>query len=103
MPKPVPAYLLIDLSNSFTKFAAASRDCLKRVSRIPTSALTRRALEGMARPGQKIVLSSVVPEKTRLVLKAFAPQVRRGDFVNVTSRLNIGAGIGGHPYLLTPA
>ena len=91
--KPVSEYLLIDISNSFTKFATSSRDALRRVSRIPTPGLTRAAFVRMARPGQKIVLSSVVPEKARMALQAFAPQAARGHFLTVSSRLNIGAGI----------
>jgi len=86
-------YLLIDISNSFTKFVSASRNVLKRVSRLPTPGLTRAAFEAMARPDQKIVLSSVVPAKARLALKAFAPQAARGHVLTVSPRLNLGAGI----------
>jgi len=89
----VPEYLLIDISNSFAKFASASRDTLHRVSRLPTPGLTRRAFAGMAHPGQKIVLSSVVPDKARLALQAFAPQAARGRLLTVNSRLKLGAGI----------
>ena len=92
-PSPTPEYLLIDISNSFTKFSSSSRDALGRVSRTPTASLTRRTLAAMARPGQKIVLSSVVPASTRLALKAFAPQIARGEFLAVSSRLKLGAGI----------
>jgi len=91
--KPAPEYLLIDNSNSFTKFATASRDALQRVSRLPTRGLTRRAFASMVRPGQKIVLSSVVPDKARLALQAFAPQAASGDLLIVSPRLNLGAGI----------
>jgi type III pantothenate kinase len=86
-------YLLIDISNSFTKFASSSRDTLRRVSRIPTPALTRRSFAGMARPGQRIVLSSVVPDAARLALRAFAPQAARGELLIVSPKLNLGAGI----------
>ena len=88
-----PEYLLIDISNSYTKFAAATRSALRKVSRLPTPALTRAALQRMARPGQKIVLSSVVPAKARLALNAFAPQAAQGLLLTVTSRLDLGAGI----------
>lgn len=91
--RPVPEYLLIDISNSFTKFASASRDKLRRVSRLTTPGLTRRAFAGMARPGQKIVLSSVVPDKVRMALHAFAQEAVRGHFLTVSSRLELGAGI----------
>lgn len=89
----MPEYLLIDISNSFTKTAPASRDALGRVSRRPTPGLTRRAFEAMARPGQKIVLSSVVPAKSRLALAAFAPQASEGRLLTVSSKLDLGAGI----------
>ena len=86
-------YLLIDISNSFTKFATATSGSLLRVSRLATPGLTLRSFARMARPGQKIVLSSVVPEKARLALRAFARQATRGDLLTVSARLNLGAGI----------
>jgi len=92
-PKSAPEYLLIDISNSFTKFASASRDALRRVSCLPTPGLTRRAFASMRRPGQKIVLSSVVPDKARLALKAFAREAARGLLLTVSPSLDLGAGI----------
>jgi type III pantothenate kinase len=47
----------------------------------------------MIRPGQKIVLSSVVPEKGRLALRAFAPQAARGHLLTVGPGLDLGVGI----------
>ncbi len=47
----------------------------------------------MARPGQRIVLSSVVPDKARLARAAFAPQVAAGRLLTVSARLALGAGI----------
>jgi type III pantothenate kinase len=95
MPRPAPSneYLLIDISNSFTKFATATTGSLHRVSRRPTPGLTVQSFERMARAGRKIVLSSVVPEKARLALRAFASHAKRGDLLTVSSRLNLGAGI----------
>ena len=90
---PPPEYLLIDISNSFTKFASSSRDTLRRVSRLPTPGLTLRSFARMARPGQKIVLSSVVPASARLALRAFARQAARGHLLTVSPRLDLGAGI----------
>jgi type III pantothenate kinase len=92
-PKRAPEYLLIDISNSFTKFAAATPAALRRVSRVRTPSLTRRDFEKMARPGRKIVLSSVVPAKGRLAREAFAAQAARGDLLVVSSKLKLGAGI----------
>jgi type III pantothenate kinase len=93
MRSPCPEYLLIDISNSFTKFAPASRKTLGRVSRLATPALNRRAFAAMARPGQKIVLSSVVPEKAALAQRAFARQAAAGQLLTVNAKLNLGAGI----------
>jgi len=92
-PSSLSEYLLIDISNSFTKFASSSRDTLRRVRRLPTPTLTRQSFEKMARPGQKIVLSSVVPAKARLAVKAFAPQDARGALLTVGPHLALGAGI----------
>ena len=90
---PKPEYLLIDISNSFTKYATSSRADLRRVSRIATSTLTRRSFAAMVRPGQKIVLSSVVPAKARLAQAAFARQAAQGHLVIVSSKIELGAGI----------
>jgi type III pantothenate kinase len=84
-----PDYLLIDLSNSFTKFASSSPDTLGRVHRVPTPSLTRAIFAKMARPGQKIVLSSVVPAKATLALAAFANH----QLITVSHRLDLGVGI----------
>jgi type III pantothenate kinase len=92
-PSPRTQYLLIDISNSFTKFATASPAGLDRVSRVPTAGLTQRSFSRMARPGQRIVLSSVVPAKGRLALRAFAKQAALGHLLTVSSRLKLGAGI----------
>jgi len=92
-PSPTHEYLLIDISNSFTKFAASSRDRLRRVGRVATRSLARCDFADMARPGQKIVLSSVVPEAGRLALSAFARQAERHELLTVSSRLKLGAGI----------
>ncbi len=92
MPMP-PDYLLIDISNSFTKFAQASRRGLGRVSRVRTPTLTAAAFRRMPRAGQKIVLCSVVPEKAALALAAFAAQARSGDLVQVSNKIDLGVEI----------
>jgi type III pantothenate kinase len=86
-------YLLIDISNSFTKFASATPGRLGRVSRTPTKSLTRAAFTRMALPGQRIILSSVVPAKGALARKAFASQEKAGALLVVSAKLNLGAGI----------
>jgi len=84
-----PEYLLIDISNSFTKFAHATRDTVGRVSRRRTAELSRRDFAAMARPGQKVVLSSVVPARGKLAQAAFAGR----PLLTVGPRLKLGAGI----------
>ncbi|HEX4084809.1 MAG TPA: type III pantothenate kinase [Chthoniobacteraceae bacterium] len=84
-----PEYLLIDISNSYTKIAPASREATGRVWRRRTAELTKRDFAAMARPGQKIVLSSVVPAKGRLAQAAFAGH----PLVTVGPKVNLGAGI----------
>jgi len=86
-------YLLVDISNSFTKFAHSSRDTLRRVSRLPTSSLTRRSFASMARPGQKILLSSVVPAKARLALAAFSAHTAHGHLLTLSPCLALGVGV----------
>ena len=65
-------YLLIDISNSFTKAAFASRGRIGRPTRLATAKLTSRWLQGFQkkREADLIVVSSVVPSKNRLVRRA---------------------------------
>ena len=66
MHVPAPDYLLIDISNSFTKLAAATRDALVGDPvRIPTPKLTAAAIRhavGKGTFGRGVILSSVVPD-----------------------------------------
>jgi type III pantothenate kinase len=80
-------FLLIDVSNSYTKLALASRDKLGRVRRVPTSHLGVKTLHALR--FEKIVLCSVVPEKTRL-LRAF---FKKQPIVEVSHRIRLGVGI----------
>ncbi len=82
-------FLLIDVSNSFTKMALASRARLGEVHRVSTRQLNagqiRKLLEKA--PVEKIVVSSVVPAKNRLIDKASQKiEVIR---LNAQSRLNV--------------
>ena len=67
-------YLLIDISNSYTKLAFSSRDRVARASRIPTRSLTTATLRGVlgSRRVARIVVCSVVPAKNRAVVRAAA-------------------------------
>ena len=91
--RPVPAadFLLIDNSNSFTKFALASLTALGPVRRAATRTLDEAALRRILRGWryETAVLSSVVPEKGKLIARAVAP----AHVLRVTHKLNLGVGI----------
>ncbi len=84
-------YLLIDISNSFTKLAFASRTRLGRSTRIETDKLTsafvRRFLK--RRKIDMLVVASVVPRKNREIRKA----VRHSKVLWLNPRLKLGVGI----------
>jgi type III pantothenate kinase len=84
-------FLLIDISNSFTKFAFASREKTGRIAKVPTRSLDRLALEKIT-AGKRfgtVVLSSVVPEKERVVARFF----KNNPLLRVGPGLNLGVGI----------
>jgi len=62
-------YLLVDISNSYTKVAFASREDVGRATRIPTSKLTVAAVRRIltARSVEAVVVSSVVPAKNSAI------------------------------------
>ncbi len=65
-------YLLVDVSNSYTKIAFATKTHVGRARRVPTNMLTVATLRKVLR-GKEIdtlVISSVVPEKNRLIKEA---------------------------------
>jgi type III pantothenate kinase len=72
MKKRSADFLLIDVSNSFTKLALASRERIGRASRIATSALsTERIVRFLQRrDATTLVVSSVVPKKNREITQA---------------------------------
>ncbi len=84
------AYLLIDISNSFTKLAFSTRARVGRPIRIPTKELKRGALETHLRGGEleAVVVSSVVPAKDA-VIRAAAGK-RPVLFINGRSKLGVG-------------
>jgi type III pantothenate kinase len=85
-----PDYLLIDVSNSFTKLALASRIKLGATERIATEKLNTITLRKFVRRGRvaHIIASSVVPKKNALIRKAAGriPVM----FVNAKSELGVG-------------
>jgi len=94
-------YLLIDISNSFTKLALASRKRIARPSRIATNKLTAAYLRGFIkrRKIDMFVVCSVVPKKNREVKSAarktqilwLGPHVKLGVGIKYPSPQTIGA------------
>ena len=91
IPKRAADYLLVDISNSYTKFAFSSEARIERPARLPTKQLTagglRRVLE--KRRVSLVVVSSVVPRMNPVVLRAASGT--RVMFLN--HRLNLGVGV----------
>ena len=83
-------YLLIDVSNSFTKLAFSTRDRVGRAIKIPTKKLTRGALEQHLgkRAVNAIVVSSVVPAKNRTIANAAGKT--RVLFIDADCELGVG-------------
>jgi type III pantothenate kinase len=84
-------YLLVDISNSYVKFAFASRDRIQKPLRCPTTGFTtnkiRRILRG--RSVGTIVVSSVVPGKN----KAIAAAAGSCRMLFLSPKLDLGVGI----------
>ncbi|MDD5198577.1 MAG: type III pantothenate kinase [Terrimicrobiaceae bacterium] len=86
----MPRLLVIDISNTFTKFAIAHRGRLGRVRRLPTRELTaaRFARETHALRFDHAVLSSVVPSRSASVRR-----VLRVAPLEIDHRAPLGIGI----------
>ena len=84
------AFLLIDVSNSFTKIAFASSTRIERVSKIATTRLSAGKLANILRrqDAGAIVVSSVVPKKNREIRHAARP--RKIIWLTAKTRLNVG-------------
>jgi type III pantothenate kinase len=82
-------YLLIDISNSFTKLAFATRRRISKPSRIPTERFTGSLLRQSLRRRKVdlVVVSSVVPKKNPAILAAAK------KILWVTPRIKLGVGI----------
>ncbi len=81
-------YLLVDISNSYTKLAFASITRLSAPVRIATAKLSSGLVAGLLRRQKirKIVVSSVVPEKNPAILKG----ARKVDVIWLDSTLKLG-------------
>ena len=84
-------YLLIDVSNSFTKLAFASAERVGRPTRIATSSLTSEFLRRLLvrRKVGTIVVSSVVPRRNREIKRA----ARGTRIIWLTAKVRLGVGV----------
>jgi len=84
-------YLLIDISNSFTKIASATRSKISKPQRIPTQRLSAVVLKRLVGNGNadRIVVCSVVPKKNAAVRSLS----NRSKILWVTPNLKLGVGI----------
>src|SRR5438094_2125106 len=84
-----PDFLLIDVSNSFTKLAFASRSRIERPSKIATPSLNARKIGGILRrrDARIVVVSSVVPKKNREI--KHAARGRKIIWLTAKTRLNV--------------
>ncbi len=90
-PNKKSEYLLIDISNSFTKLAFASRERLGPTERIETARLSAAALTRFLRRRAvaQIVVSSVVPKKDAAIRRAAG----RIPVSFVSARCALGVGV----------
>lgn len=89
--KATTDYLLIDVSNSFTKLAFATKERLVRPMRFPTQSLTAPRLEKIlnARRVKMIMVSSVVPTKNAAIKRAAG----RTRALFLSGKLDLGVGV----------
>ena len=87
--KRAAEFLLIDVSNSFTKLAFASRSRIGRASKIATPILTAERIARILheRNSATVVVSSVVPKKNRQIKRAAGN--RKVIWLTSQSRLNV--------------
>jgi len=78
-PSPQTRFLVVDISNSFTKYALSTAARLGPIRNHPTPQVSAAWLAALSRrhPGVPLFLSSVVPARTRLVERAFAGRLHR--------------------------
>jgi type III pantothenate kinase len=85
-------YLLIDISNSYAKFAFASRRRVSAPARIATRKLSSGVVSGFLaqRNVRKVVVSSVVPAKNSAISNAAK---KKAKVLWLDWKLNLGVGI----------
>ena len=77
--KKTGRFLVVDVSNSFTKFSLSTASRLGPIGSHPTPQIDAGWLAALARrhPGIPLFLSSVVPQRTRLFERAFGDRLHR--------------------------
>jgi len=87
----MPAFLLIDNSNSYTKFALSSHKRVGAVRRLPTRTLNATEIENLVQDWkfETVVLCSVVPKKAKILKKAFSKKA----LIEVNADTDLGIGI----------
>ena len=90
---PTTEFLLIDISNSFTKLALASRGALRACRPVATAELNAASLKRLVRGWEfkRVVLSSVVPVREKIVRAFF--KTTRTPVLCVGPKLNLGVGV----------
>jgi type III pantothenate kinase len=91
MPPSEAEFLLIDNSNSFTKFALSTRAELLATRKLATSEVAPKNLARVLRGWrfQSVLLCSVVPEKAEML----AGFLRDWPLLRVSSKIELGVGI----------
>ena len=89
--KRMTDYLLVDISNSYTKLAFATRQRLGKPIRYPTNKLTVAILRQIlcGRRVEAIIVSSVVPRRNKIVATAAGSS----PLLFLNSQLDLGVGI----------
>ena len=84
-------YLLIDVSNSFTKLALATQQRISKPRRIETRKFTAAALQRFLRRRKIdiVVVCSVVPKKNAAIRRP----ARRSRILWITSQIELGVGV----------
>ena len=90
MPGAPFEYLLIDISNSFTKLALATSERLGPHRRIPTAALSSESLRKLTAGWKfrRVIVSSVVPAKGAIVR-----ELAGSAALWVSARIELGIGV----------
>lgn len=84
-------YLLVDVSNSYTKFAFATKTRVGRATRVPTNALSVATVRKLLRRKQvgAVVVASVVPAKNRIIRLAAGKTLT----LFLSAALDLGVGV----------